>query len=245
MEPMTGDTIYRSISKMIDHALLSPNLTQGDLDLGCRLAIAYDVASVCTMPFYLPECVRLLRGSGVKASTTIGFPHGAHTTRVKCAEAEQAVRDGCEELDMVVNISQVLSAEWEYVKKDINAVVQVAHASERKVKVIFETCYLQEEHKIRLCEIATELRADWVKTSTGFGPKGATFDDVRLMRQHVPDVVQVKAAGGVRDYDTLLSMRELGASRCGTSRTQEILNECRTCLSLPAIAFEPTIAKGY
>ncbi|MDA0657420.1 MAG: deoxyribose-phosphate aldolase [Planctomycetota bacterium] len=245
MEPTTDGITYRSISKMIDHAILTPNLTQEDLERGCQLAIAYDVASVCTMPFYVSECVRLLRGSSVKASTTIGFPHGGHTTSVKCAEADQAVRDGCEELDMVVNISQVLSAQWDYVKKDIDAVVQVAHGSARKVKVIFENCYLQDEHKIRLCEIATELCADWVKTSTGFGPTGATFDDVRLMRQHVPETVQVKAAGGVRDIDTALSMRELGASRCGTSRTQEVLDEWRSRLSLPAVGFARTNSVGY
>lgn len=227
---------YSEIAKMIDHSLLNPTLTARDLDAGCRLAVAYDVASVCIMPFALKRCTELLRGSTVKPSTTIGFPHGGHTTRVKRAEAEQAVADGCEELDMVVNISQVLSGNWDYVRADIRAVVDVAHSSDRKVKVIFENCYLQDTHKIRLCEICSELNADWVKTSSGYGTGGATPEDLKLMRKHAAPHVQVKAAGGVRDLDSLLAVRDLGVSRCGASRTQEMLDEARRRLNLPPIA---------
>jgi len=183
----------------------------------------------------LKRCAEMLAGSDVKASTTIGFPHGGHTTAVKQAEAERAIADGCEELDMVVNISQVLSGDWDYVRQDIEAVIEVAHTAGQKVKVIFENCYLNDEQKIRLCEICSELNADWVKTSTGYGTGGATHDDLRLMRKHSADHVQVKAAGGVRDLDALLAVRELGVTRCGASRTKDMLDDCRERLGLPAI----------
>lgn len=226
---------YTEISKMIDHSLLNPTLTQSDLESGCRLALAYDVASVCIMPFALKRCAEMLRGSTVKASTTIGFPHGGHTTAIKKGEAEQALADGCEELDMVVNISQVLSGDWNYVRTDLKAVIDVAHAAGQKVKVIFENCYLKDEHKIELCRICSDLNADWVKTSTGYGTGGATHDDLILMRKASSPHVQVKAAGGVRDLESLLAVRELGVSRCGASRTREILDECRRRLHLPEI----------
>jgi deoxyribose-phosphate aldolase len=187
----------------------------------------------------------MLRGSAVKASTTIGFPHGGHATGIKRAEAVQALADGGEELDMVVNISAVLSHEWDYVRQDIRAVIEVAHAAGAKVKVIFENCYLGDEEKIALCRIASELRADWVKTSTGYGTGGATHDDLRLMRQHAAAHVQVKAAGGVRDLDALLAVREMGVSRCGASRTADILDECRRRLNLPPIEAGASAPSGY
>jgi len=227
---------YLEIAKMIDHSLLNPTLTATDLDDGCRLALAYDVASVCILPYALKGCADMLRGSTVKASTTIGFPHGGHTTATKRAEAERAIADGGEELDMVVNISQVLSGNWGYVRADIMAVIDVAHAAGQKVKVIFENCYLKDEHKIQLCRICSELKADWVKTSTGYGTGGATHDDLRLMRQHSAPHVQIKAAGGVRDLNGLLALRDLGVTRCGASRTKDMLNDGRSRLNLPAIA---------
>ena len=146
---------------------------------------------------------------------------------------------------MVVNISQVLSGQWDYVREDIRAVVDVAHAAGQKVKVIFENCYLKDEHKIRLCEICGELNADWVKTSTGYGTGGATHDDLRLMRRHAPAHVQVKAAGGVRDFEGLLAVREIGVTRCGASKTAEILDECRKRLGLPAINVAKGASAGY
>ena len=226
---------YHDISRMIDHSLLNPNLTAPQLEEGCELARRYDVASVCILPSYLARCAEILQGSGVKASTTVGFPHGGHTTAVKRAEAERALADGGEELDMVVNISKVLSGDWDHVRRDIAAVVEVAHAAGQKVKVIFENCYLEDEHKVRLCEICGELRADWVKTSTGYGTGGATLEDLRLMRKHSPEHVQVKAAGGVRDLDKLLEVRDLGVTRVGASRTRDILEACRRRLGLPAL----------
>jgi deoxyribose-phosphate aldolase len=224
---MTIDWTYRDIAKMIDHSLLQPALTAADLETGCRLAIEYDAASVCILPYYLRRCAEILRGSGVKASTTVGFPHGGHTTATKLAEARQALVDGAEELDMVVNISQVLSGNWDSVRQEIRALVDATHAAGQRIKVIFENAYLMDEHKIALCEICGEARADWVKTSTGYAPSGATLDDLRLMRQHSPAHVQVKAAGGVRDLDALLAVRAAGATRCGASRTKEILDEAR------------------
>ena len=220
---------------MIDHSLLQPTLTAAELEAGCKLALSYDVASVCIMPYYLKRCAGILRGSTVKASTTIGFPHGGHATATKAAEAKQAIDDGGQELDMVVNISQVLSGNWNYVQDDIAGVIDVAHWAGAKVKVIFENCYLKDEQKIRLCEICGELNADWVKTSTGYGSGGATLADLALMRKHAPDHVQVKAAGGVRDLDMLLKVRELGVTRCGASRTKEMLDELRKRLGLAPI----------
>ena len=221
------DYTYQDIAGMIDHSLLPPSLTDQDLECGCRMAVDYQCASVCIMPYYLKRCAEILDGSGVRASTTIGFPHGGHTTAIKVAEAERALEDGCQELDMVTNISKVLSGDWDYVRRDLQAVVEVAHARNQKVKAIFENCYLKDEHKIRLCEICGEIGADWVKTSTGFGTSGATVEDVKLMRAHSPARVQVKAAGGIRDLDTLLTFRALGVSRVGASRTRDILEECR------------------
>jgi deoxyribose-phosphate aldolase len=229
------DFTYHDIAKMIDHSLLNPTLTVDDLEEGCRVALAYNTASVCIMPYYLKPCADMLSDSSVMASTTIGFPHGGHTTAIKQAEAQQALADGGRELDMVVNISKVLSADWQYVRRDIQAVVDVTHNAGQKLKVIFENCYLSDAQKIRLCEICGELNVDWVKTSTGYGTGGATMQDLSLMRRHSPDHVQVKAAGGVRDLDTLLEIRSLGVTRVGASRTREILDECRRRLGMAMI----------
>ncbi len=226
---------YADTAKMIDHSLLNPALTDAELESGCRLALAYDVASVCILPYYLKRCAELLKGSTVKASTTIGFPHGGHTSAIKLAEARQALDDGGEELDTVVNISKVRSGDWAYVRADLAPVIVLAHDRGQKVKVIFENCFLDDAQKIRLCEICGELGADWVKTSTGYGTGGATDDDLRLMRKHSPPRVQVKAAGGVRTLDRLLEVRALGVSRVGATRTADILDECRRRLGMEPI----------
>ena len=225
------DYTLKDIAKMIDHSLLNPALTVDQLEQGIQIALKYEVASVCIMPFYLKRCSELLKGSGVKASTTIGFPHGGHATPAKISETKQALDDGCEELDVVVNISQVISGNWDYVRSEIAAIIELIHTSHQKVKIIFENCYLNDTQKIRLCKICGELKADWVKTSTGYGISGATPEDVMLMRKHSPSLVQVKAAGGIRDLDTLFMFREIGATRIGCSRTAEILEECKLRLS--------------
>jgi len=223
---------YQDISKMIDHSLLSPALTDRQLEEGCRIAVDYNVASVCIMPYYLRRCAEILKGSTVRAGTTIGFPHGGHTTSVKLAEAKQALDDGGEELDMVVNIGQVLSGDWDYVRAEIKAVIDLTHARNQKVKVIFENCFLDNRHKIKLCGICGDLKADWVKTSTGYGSGGATIEDLKLMRKNSPNHVQIKAAGGIRDLDALLEVRALGVTRVGASRTTEILDACKLRLGI-------------
>ena len=220
---------------MIDHSLLNPTFTRDDLDAGIAIAKKYDVASVCIMPYDLARAADLLKGTTVKAGTTIGFPHGGHTTSIKAAEASQALRDGGEELDMVVNIGKVLSGDWDYVTADIRAVIEVTHAAGQKVKVIFENAYLNDEQKIRLCEICSGLNADWVKTSTGYAPTGATIEDLTLMRKHAAAHVQVKAAGGIRDLDAQLKVREIGVTRVGATRTAAMLDDACRRLGIPEV----------
>jgi deoxyribose-phosphate aldolase len=222
---------YRAIAKVIDHSLLRPTLTDAELEHGCLLARKYDVASVCIVPHALARSVELLAGSSVQPSTTVGFPHGANSTRSKVQEAEQAISDGGTELDMVVNVGKVLARDFAYVKSEIAAVLAVTRGSGQKLKVIFENCYLERAHKIALCEICSELAVDWVKTSTGFGSGGATLEDVKLMLDHVAPFVQVKAAGGVRTLSAVLELRELGVSRVGSSNTELILDELATRFS--------------
>jgi len=228
---------YSDVAKMIDHSLLNPALTRDDLEQGIEVALAYDVASVCIFPYALKRCADRLRGSAVRAGTTIGFPHGCHTTAIKVAEARQALSEGGEELDIVVNISKALSGDWPYVKNDIGAVVDMAHGSSAKVKVIFENAYLNDQQKIRLCEICGEVGADWVKTSTGYAASGSTDADLILMRKHAPSHVQVKAAGGIRDLDSLLRVRALGVTRCGATRTVAMMDDARRRLGLEPIMF--------
>lgn len=221
---------------MIDHALLDPTLGRADLEAGCRLARACGVASVCIVPWAVPLCARILAGSAVRTSTTIGFPHGANATATKLAEARRALAEGATELDMVVNISWVLDGAWGAVGDEVAALRDATHEGGGKLKVIFENACLDDDRKIRLCTICGEAGADWVKTSTGFGPGGATEADVALMRRHAPAACGVKAAGGIRDLDTLLRFRALGADRCGASRTAAIVDEARGRAGLGPIA---------
>jgi deoxyribose-phosphate aldolase len=225
-ERMTGYT-YREIAKMIDHSLLQPTLTDRELEDGCRLAREYEVASVCIKPYAVSQATVWLRGSSVVVGTTIGFPHGGHVTSIKVAESEQAIADGARELDMVVNIGKVLTKEWGYVADDIQAVVNVGHSGRALVKIIFENCFLKDEHKQELCRICGDVGADFVKTSTGYGDGGALDDDLRLMRRCSPPQVQIKAAGGIRTLDRLLAVRALGVTRVGATATKPILDECR------------------
>lgn len=199
------------------------------------MAGAYDVASICIMPYYVSRCAELLSKTTVLPSTVIGFPHGGQATTTKVAEVEKAISDGAIELDMVTNISAVLSGNWRYVEEEIKAIVEVAHAKNRKVKVIFENCYLEDDHKRRLCDISCGAGADWVKTSTGFGTGGATIEDLKLMLEQSSHPTQVKAAGGVRDLETLLKVRDLGVTRVGASATKAILDPARSQLGLKPI----------
>jgi len=233
---LTDSFDYRSIAKMIDHSLLNPALTVRELEEGCALALRYEVASVCILPYYLARCSELLTGSTVNSSTTIGFPHGGHTTAIKVAEAEQALRDGGQELDVVINISKARSGDWQYVHDELEQLTFCIHAGGAKIKVIFENAYLDDAAKVRLCEICSEIGVDWVKTSTGYAPSGATFADLELMRKHSSARVQVKAAGGIRDLDTLLAVRAIGVSRAGATRTEAMLEDCRKRLGLAPIS---------
>jgi deoxyribose-phosphate aldolase len=173
----------------------------------------------------MPLVVKLLRGSPVKPCTVIGFPHGAHKTETKVFEAKQALQDGCVELDMVLHIGKLLSGDDDYVRSDIAQVAEAAHAGGAILKVILETCYLNDEQKKRACKLAVQAGADFVKTSTGYGSKGCTIDDLKLMRAAVPSTVRVKGSGGIRDLDTVLAARAVGASRCGVSATEAIMEE--------------------
>lgn len=226
------DFTYSDIARMLDHSLLQPTLTDSDLEQGCLLARQLEVASVCIKPYAVKLAAKLLAGTPVAVGTTVGFPHGGHLTAVKVYEAERALDDGARELDMVVNIGKVLSKQWTEVANDIAAVVAAAHRRGALVKVIFENCFLQDEHKEQLCRICGDVQADFVKTSTGYGDKGATDEDLKLMRHCSPPRVQVKAAGGVRTFERLLAVRALGVARVGATASQAILDECRRQLGI-------------
>jgi len=229
-------TIVDELAKMIDHSILQPTHTDQDLIIQCEVARKFDVASVCVKPYAVKQAVDLLRGSSVAVGCVIGFPHGNSSTPVKVFEAEQACLDGATEIDMVINIGKALGGEWSYVEDEIKAVTEICHKNKSIVKVIFETDYVtRKEDKIRLCEICTRAGADFVKTSTGYGfvklsggdfnYKGATIEDVELMRKYSGPGVQVKCAGGVRTLDDLLKMKKAGATRSGATATEAILTE--------------------
>jgi len=218
---------YEDVAKTIDHSLLRPELDDEFIADGCRLAAEYQVASVCCRPADVPRAVELLRGSGVAVGTVIGFPHGGTTTEVKVFEAEQALRDGATELDMVINIGALRSGRDAYVRDEIAAVVAPAHAAGAIVKVILENAYLDDDQKVRACKLAEAAGADFVKTSTGFAPTGATHEDLVLMRRSVSPHIGVKAAGGVRTLDGLLAVMELGVTRIGATQTAVILDDFR------------------
>lgn len=206
------------IAKMLDHSTLQPFLTDEDIRKGCELALRYDTASVCARPCDMPLVASLLRGSDVKVCTVIGFPHGTHRTAIKVAEAKQALADGCTELDMVINIGKLLGGDEDYVRDEIRQIVQVAHEAGALVKVILETCYLTDAQKVTACHLSEEAGADFVKTSTGYGTKGCTIQDLQLMRRSVSERVQVKGSGGIRDLDTVLSARAVAPRVAGSAR---------------------------
>jgi deoxyribose-phosphate aldolase len=236
---------YLDLSKMIDHSLLHPTMTDKDLEDGCKLAAKYQAASVCIKPYAVKQAVELLRGTGVFVGCVIGFPHGNSATESKRYETELACKDGAVEIDMVVNLGKAMSGDWDYVEADIKAVCDEAHQHGAKVKVIFENDFIpqggaglsSDDFKIKLCQLCEKAGADWVKTSTGYGfvkqpdgsynYKGATEHDLALMRANVSEKVQVKAAGGVRDLDGLIKVRDLGGSRCGATATAAMMDEYR------------------
>ena len=226
---------YRDLSKMIDHSLLHPTLTDAQIAEGCRLARRYEVATACVKPYSIRLAKETLAASDVGVCPVIGFPHGNSSTAVKLAEAAAAAREGGKEIDMVINIGKALGGDWGYVRDEIRAINEAVVAHAAILKVIFENDYLQDEQIVRLCQICSEVAVAFVKTSTGYGfgkqadgsynYKGATEHHLRLMRKHCDPSVRIKAAGGVRTLDDMLKMRALGASRIGSSATEAMLRE--------------------
>ena len=218
----------RQLAKTIDHSLLRPELDDDFVTHGCRLAAEYDVASVCVRPADVVRAAELLTGTDVAVGTVIGFPHGSSTTEAKLFEARQALADGATELDMVINIGALRSGRDAYVQSEIAAVVAVAHASGAMVKVILENAYLNDDEKVRGCRLVEAAEADFVKTSTGFAPSGATHEDLALLRRSVSPHIGVKAAGGIRTLDALIAVMNLGVTRVGATQTKVILDDFRS-----------------
>jgi deoxyribose-phosphate aldolase len=217
----------REVAKTIDHSLLRPELDDAFVEDGCRLAAAYDVASVCVPPVHVRRAAEILQDTRVAVGTVVGFPHGYATTQTKVDETHQAMADGATEIDMVIQIGALKSGRDDDVRADIAAIVDVAHGRGAIVKVIVENAYLIDAEKIRACHLAEAAGADFVKTSTGFAPSGATHEDLRLMRANVSPHIGVKAAGGVRSLDALLEVMALGVTRVGATQTKPILDDFR------------------
>ena len=244
------------ISKMIDHSLLHPTMTDKELIDGCKIALDYDVAAVCIKPYFVKECADLLKGSNVKVCSVIGFPHGNGTIQAKVFETKLACKDGATEIDMVVNAGKVLGEDWRYVKKEINAINKECIKNGAILKVIFENDFLpKDKYKIKLCKICSIVGVAFIKTSTGYGYvkqangdynyKGATEHDLILMRKYADPNVEIKAAGGVRTLDGLLRVKELGCSRLGASATIAILEEAKQRLGMKSKENNVRSDSGY
>jgi deoxyribose-phosphate aldolase len=256
----TIQVTLKDLAKMIDHSLLHPTMTDEEVRKGCELAVQYNVATACVKPYSIPLAREVLKGSDVLVCPVIGFPHGNSTTSMKVAEAEAAAKAGGVEIDMVINIGKALGSDWDYVAAEIQAIQDIVLANKATLKVIFENDYLQDQHIIKLCEICSAIGVAFVKTSTGYGfvkqpngmysYKGATLHHLTLMRQHCPDTVQIKAAGGVRTLDDLLLVRSIGVSRIGATATAAILEEAKKrgigeCPVKVAIENSALAAGGY
>jgi deoxyribose-phosphate aldolase len=213
------------VAKTIDHSILKPDFTDGDVRAGAELALKYNTASYCIRPMDVAPAAEMLAGSDVHVCTVIGFPHGSSTTAVKAFETADAIQNGAVEIDMVINVSALLSGDYDYVEQDIRAVVDVAHAAGASVKVIFETAFLDDELIVKACELTEAAGADYVKTSTGFASEGATLHNVQLMKATVGDRLKVKSSGGVRTLDQLIDYMDAGVTRSGCSATQQVLEE--------------------
>ncbi|PID56705.1 MAG: deoxyribose-phosphate aldolase [Ignavibacteriae bacterium] len=222
-----------SLSRMIDHTMLKPDATPQEIKTLCEEAKKYTFASVCVNPSYVSLCSNLLKGTQVKVCTVIGFPLGATTTAIKRAEAEEALNNGAQEIDMVINIGKLKAGENQYVFNDINQVVLAAKRKSAVTKVIIETALLTDEEKVKACLISKDAKADFVKTSTGFSKGGATAGDVALMRFVVGSSVGVKASGGVRTLEDAETMIKSGADRIGASASVKIVSGSKS------------VAKGY
>ncbi|KAI9321332.1 deoxyribose-phosphate aldolase [Dichotomocladium elegans] len=222
------DTItYSQLAKVFDHAILKPEQTTQDVEAGCKLALAYDTKSVCVKPCDVKQAAELLKGSTVLVGTVISFPHGNSPTSAKVAEALQAVEDGAIELDVVINIGHFKSGKYDEVREELETIIQKSKAVNKDVifKIIFENAYLTKEEITQACKISEAAGAEFVKTSTGFASSGATYEDIELMRASVSDHIEVKASGGIKSLDQVLTLLRKGATRVGSSSTDKILEE--------------------
>ncbi|MFM1992242.1 MAG: hypothetical protein RL600_70 [Actinomycetota bacterium] len=213
------------VAKTIDHSILKPDFTYADVAAGAELALKYNTASYCIRPMDVAAAAKALAGSSVNVCTVIGFPHGSTTTATKVFETIDAIQNGAVEIDMVINVSALLSGDYDFVEQDIRAVVDAAHAKGASVKVIFETAFLNDSQIVKACELTERAGADYVKTSTGFASEGATTHNVALMKQTVGDRLKVKSSGGVRTLDQLIDYMDLGVTRSGCSATGQVLEE--------------------
>ena len=213
------------VAKTIDHSILKPDFTYADVEAGAALALKFNTASYCIRPMDVAVAAKALAGSTVNVCTVIGFPHGSTTSAVKAFETADAIKNGAVEIDMVINVSALLSGDYDFVEKDIRGVVEVAHAAGASVKVIFETAFLNDEQIVKACELTERAGADYVKTSTGFASEGATLHNVKLMKATVGDRLKVKSSGGVRTLDQLIDYMDAGVTRSGCSATAQVLEE--------------------
>jgi deoxyribose-phosphate aldolase len=235
---MIESVTLTEIAKMIDHSLLHPTMTDEDIRKGCELSKKYKVATACIKPYCVQMVKEILMDSDVGICPVIAFPHGNSSTSVKVKEAERAVMEGGNEIDMVINIGKVLSGDWNHVSQEIRLINEMVVTHNAILKVIFENDYLQDEHIIRLCDICSEHQVAYVKTSTGYGfvkqengmynYKGATDHHLKLMRKQCSASVQIKAAGGIRTLDDVLRVRELGVTRIGATATEKIIKEAKS-----------------
>ena len=232
---MNSSITLSALAKMIDHSLLHPTMTDEAITKGCELAKLHDVATACVKPYAVRMARDVLAGSGVAVCAVVGFPHGNSTVSIKVKETEEAIKDGASEIDVVINIGKVLGGGWDYVSQEIASVNRTTIGNGAILKVIFENDYLEDNHIIKLCEICTFHAVAFVKTSTGYGfvkqangmysYAGATDHHLKLIREHCPQTIGIKAAGGVRTLDDLLRVRDLGVSRIGATATESILEE--------------------
>lgn len=227
----------QSLAKYIDHSILQPTLTDNELKAGCMIALEYNTASVCIKPYAVKKAASILYSSEVAVCTVIGFPHGSNTQTVKIHETVEACKNGATEIDMVVNIGKVLGEEWDYVANEITAINTATVDNGGILKVIFENDFLKTKHKIKLCEVCSAIGVAFVKTSTGYGyvkqengffmTRGATIEDLDLMKKHCSPEVRIKAAGGIRTLSDMLMAIKAGATRIGATATATILDEAK------------------
>lgn len=215
------------IAGMIDHSLLQPQMTRADIEEGCRIAEQYKTASVCVRGYDTAYCAKRLAGTGVKVASVVGFPHGNSSIDVKVFETNRCIEDGADEIDLVLPIGILRSGDLDYVEKELAEVLEACRANSVLLKVIFENSYLTDKEIIQCCEISSRVGVDFVKTSTGYAPVGATEEHIRLMRANTPEHIEIKAAGGIRTLDDFLRFYQAGATRQGTRSTVEIVEEAQ------------------